>query len=121
MELETFDLEGRNPTYTTPDKAISFIPNPRDGPSAYDVIINNKDHFYIHDRTLNDLTNPEIPTERVMSSLENMCGGMVSFILENNNLSPKDIHIALLQLKIVEQEKEIRHAYSFIRSRNTII
>ena len=107
-----FDLEGRKPTYTTPDKAISFIPNIRDGPGAYDVIIKRGDHFYIHDRTLDDLTNPEIPTDRVMASLENMCGGMVGFILQKNNISPKDIHIALLQLRIMEQQREIENAYS---------
>ncbi|MEK6873111.1 MAG: hypothetical protein AABW90_03825 [Nanoarchaeota archaeon] len=108
----TFDLEGRKPIYTTPDKAVSFIPNLKDGPEAYDVIIKEEDHFYIADRTLSDLTNPEISTDKAMTSLENMCGGMVGFILQKNNLFPKDIHIALLQLRIMEQQKEIDYAYS---------
>lgn len=108
----TFNLEGRKPFYTTPDKIFSFFPNPKDGPGAYDVIINNRDHFYIHDRIMNDLTNPEISTEDAIRSLENMCGGLIRFKLQENNLSPKDIHIALLQLRIIEQQKEIDCAYS---------
>lgn len=107
-----FDLEGRKPTYTTLDKAISFIPNLKDGLGAYDVIIKEQDHFYIADRTLPDLTNPEISTDKAMSNLENMCGGIIKFILQKNNLSPKEVHIALLQLRIIEQQKEIDYAYS---------
>ena len=115
---QTFDMEGRTPAYVSPDKMISFFPNDRDGPGAYDVIIdkeNGKDHFYIADRTLGDLTNPEVSTEQMMRSLEAMCAHTVRFILDENKISPQEIHIALLQLRIKEQEKELEAAYSRVK------
>ena len=105
--MGTFDLGGRAPYYTTPDGKIQFVRNDSDGPGTYDVIVDNRDHFYIHDRTLGDLTNPEISTERMMQSLEAMCGTRLLFILETHHLHPKDLHIALLQLRVQMQEEEI--------------
>lgn len=110
--MGTFDLRGRETAYTSPDRKLVFVPNTADGPGAYDVLVNGKDHFYIYDRTLKDLTGPEISTERMMRSLEAMCGGKVAFILDTHHLHPKDLHIALLQLRIQEQEREIEHAYA---------
>ncbi|MEN9626569.1 MAG: hypothetical protein RL557_897 [archaeon] len=107
-----FDLQGRKPLYTTPDNSFLFVPNTVDGPHAYDVIIKGRDHFYIQDRTLSDLTSPDIPTETIMRSLEMMCGGVVDHLLKNNGLSSKDLHIALLCLRIVEQQREINDLYS---------
>ena len=109
--MTAFDLGGRKPVYATPDGAILFFPNPSDGPGAYDVIIRDHDHFYIHDRTLGDLTSPEISTQRMMQSLETMCGWEVRHILKSNALSPEQMHVALLQLRIQEQERQIRDAY----------
>ncbi|MDP1695495.1 MAG: hypothetical protein Q8L29_01125 [archaeon] len=106
------NLRGFEPGYTTPDGVISFFPNKKDGPEAYYVRI-RKDNFYIHDRTLGDLTNPEVPTEQMMQSLDTMCGrGIVKFILEKNKLTPEYLHIALLQLRIKSQEEELRSAVS---------
>ena len=102
----TITLE-RNPFYTTPDKAISFVRNDNDGPHAYDVVIKNEGHLYIPDRTLKDLTAPETDTSRVMGMLEAMCGGRAEATLKTYDLTPKDIHIALLQLRVEEQEREI--------------
>ncbi|MEK6825761.1 MAG: hypothetical protein AABY00_03165 [Nanoarchaeota archaeon] len=105
--MGTFDLGGRAPYYTTPDGKIQFVRNDSDGPGAYDVLVGKQDHFYIPDRTLGDLANPEILTERMMQSLEAMCGENVPFILETHHLHPKDLHIALLQLRVQMQEEEI--------------
>ena len=107
----------RKPFYTTPDKAISFVPNDNDGPHAYDVIIKNESHLYIPDRTLQDLTAPEADTKRVMGMLEAMCGGTAEIILKEHDLTPKDFHIALLQLRVREQEREMETAYSNMRIR----
>ncbi len=107
-----FDFGGRKPDYTTPDGIIEFLSNTQDGPGAYDVVINGRDHFYIHDRTLGDLTRPEIPTQTAMRSLDNMCGPTFRTILRDNNLTAEQIHIALLQLQIYRDQREIAEAHA---------
>ncbi len=102
-----FNLDGRKPIYTTPDGKIQFVPNYCDGPRAYDVLIADTDHLYIPDRTLGDLTNPGVSTERMMQSLETMCAGQVTLVLEDNELTPEQLHIGLLQLRVLEQEREL--------------
>ena len=113
MAEGTFDMGEREPDYTTTisgDKIISFFRNDRDGSGAYDVIIGKalergSDHFYIPDRTLGDLTNPGVSTDDMMGSLEAMCAHTVGFILDKNKISPQELHIALLHLRIKEQEE----------------
>lgn len=98
------------PFYETEDKQIAFFQNPNDGPSGYDVKINNDYAFCIPDRTLQDLTRPG--TDRVMGSLEAITSGRVRSILAEGHISPEKLHIALLQLKLREQELELERAYS---------
>ena len=107
----SFELGGRKADYVTPDGRIAFFPNHADGPGAYDVIVGGRDHFYILDRTMGDLTDPGNSTEHAMRSLENMCAGRVKFILEEQGITPEQLHIALLQLRIKAQEEEIRASY----------
>ncbi len=108
----TFDLAGREPFYTTPDGAIQFVPNSADGPGAYDVFIKDKAHLYIYDRTLGDLTDPDVSTERMMQNLEAMCGGIARHTLASQGISSQTFHLALLQLRIVEQGKELEEERS---------
>ena len=103
------------PFYTTPDGNISFIPNQNDGPHAYDVLIKPNGHFYIPDRTLEQLTSPSNPTDSVMRSLEAMSGYRARDILDRQGITPERFHIALLQLRVKEQEQELSAAYSQAR------
>jgi hypothetical protein len=107
--------EEATPFYTTPDGNISFIPNPDDGPHAYDVLIKPNGHFYIPDRTLDDLTSPKTSTDDVMGRLEAMSGREAEYILNRHSITPAQFHIALLHLRIREQEEELDAAYSQVR------
>ena len=107
--------EEANPFYTTPDGIISFIPNSKDGPRAYDVLIGPDGHLYIPDRTLEDLTSPSTPTDSMMRRIEAMTGDRARDILDRRGITPTQFHIALLQLRIKEQEEELAAAYSQVR------
>ncbi len=107
-----FNMGGRVQVYTTPDGRISFYPNLRGWSGAYDVIIARRDHFYIASGTLDDLTNPTTSTESSMEMLANIYGSELQYKLSANNIKTYELHIALLQLRIKEQEEEIREAYS---------
>lgn len=106
-----FDMDEKNLTYTTPDGRISFYLNPRDGSDAYDVIIDGKSHFYIASRTLDDLTNPSTSTPVSMQMLENMCGLELMYNLHENEVKCDELHIALLQLRVKNQEEKIKELY----------
>ncbi|MEM4271929.1 MAG: hypothetical protein QXD13_02490 [Candidatus Pacearchaeota archaeon] len=68
--------------YTTPDKAISFFPNPSDGPHAYHVSINpNKCSMYISNGALEELTSPNHSTNDAIKNLESINGHKTSTIL----------------------------------------
>jgi hypothetical protein len=41
-----------------------------------------------------------------------MCGPALRLMLTKNGLTPEKLHIALLHLRIAEQEREIQRAYS---------
>ncbi|MEK6847427.1 MAG: hypothetical protein AABY16_04645 [Nanoarchaeota archaeon] len=113
----TFDLEGRVPAYETADRSIRFVANMRDEPDAYDVILNQKSHLYIPSRTLNDLTGSATSTEEVMRILDATNNNIAATILEITGVSPEKMHIALLHLRIAEQEKEIEAAYRTAREK----
>ena len=106
----SFDVQGRKIAYQTPDGAIMFVRNDRDV-HAYDLIIQNRDHLYIPDRTLGELTSPARSTHEMMESMDNLSGGMAAVILEQNRISPQDLHMALLHLRITELEEECDGAY----------
>ena len=112
-----FNLDEKNLAYTTPDGRISFYCNLRDAPDAYDVIISGKDHFYIASRTLDDLTSPTTSTERSMQMLETMCGPVLRYSLQQNDVKIDELHIALLQLRVKNQEEKI-HGMHAPRSMN---
>jgi hypothetical protein len=50
----------------------------------------------------------------MMQNLEAMCSSNVAFILETHMIDPRDLHIVLLQLRIHEQELELRQAYEHV-------
>ncbi|MBM3233438.1 hypothetical protein FJZ18_04720 [Candidatus Pacearchaeota archaeon] len=108
--MNKFDFGGIEPVYKSPDDKIIFIPNPECF-GAYDVAIGNRDHLYIPNRTLENLTNPRVDTQRMMQLLETMSDGVARFILETNRIDPRDFHIALLHLRNIENERELRYAY----------
>ena len=102
-----------DPVFTTLDGRISFIENPRDGPAiAYWIRLNHQDSIYMPEGILKDLAHPTTPTERVIGKLEAITGDNVRFLLRKNNISPEQIHMALLHLRIIEQEEELKYAYS---------
>lgn len=113
-------FEGRKPDYETPDRNIAFFSNPNDGPHAYDIIVRGGDmgeyHFYIHDRIIDDIASPHHSTKDIMRSLEALTSGEAEFILRECKISPEQLHIALLQLRIVEQEQELEHALEHMRT-----
>ena len=99
--------EEQKPDFVSPDKKFYFYENTHDGPDGYSLMVGNTDHLYIHSRTLSDLTNPLHATGLVMQCLEAMCGGgVLQMVLEKHGLTPEQLHIALLQLRIRRQEKE---------------
>ena len=100
--------------YTTPDGEISFIPNERDGPEAFDALFRSKDHVYLPDGTLRDLT--EDRTEDTMRCLDTMSGGIHGHALKRSGITPERFHIALLQLRVKLQERELSEAYRGQRS-----
>lgn len=108
--------EKTEPIYTSPDRRISFIENPRDGPgTAYWIRLNDQDSVYMPEGILADLTHPTTPTEGAIGKLEAVTGGDVRPLLRKHNISPEQLQIALLHLRIIEQEEEIRYAFSLAR------
>lgn len=93
----------REAFYEDPEKRLKFLPNPQDGPSAYDVLVGN-DSFYIPDRVLNNIASPGISTRRVQSALETMAPTKFPYILKRNNLSYESLHVALLQVRLKEEQ-----------------
>lgn len=96
------------PVYDDEKSKVTFVPNPNDPPDGYDVFV-GEDHFYIQSRILSDLAHPSRSTENVMGSLENACGpGRVKYVLQQNKLTPEELHIALLKVRNLELEAEVR-------------
>ena len=106
----SFDAKERVPRYVTPDEVFAFYSVPGTQ-NAYEVVVGGKDHFRIPERTLNDLTSPGNSTERTVSLLESLCGPEVRFILTSNSTTAKDLHLALLGLRVLEQEYETEKDY----------
>lgn len=50
-----------------------------------------------------------------MGNLETLTGGMARHILTQNKISSERFHIALLQLRIREQEGELRLDYTRVK------
>jgi|SRR3989344_3816769 len=109
----TFRFGGKKATYTTPNNVFYFFQDQDNGSSAYDVFIKGGDRFYLPDRTLVDLTDPSVSTEEMMQRLEHIGEGeIIKIFLKTHKLLEHDLHVALLQLRIFEQEEEIRQVYS---------
>ncbi|MBX4212445.1 hypothetical protein KW787_03270 [Candidatus Pacearchaeota archaeon] len=100
-----FDYQGRKPLYEDKELGIVFVNNSNDGPHAYDVFIKDKDHLYIPERTLEDLTDTGIPTERMMKSFDNMSNGMATHLLFMNNISQQDFHASLRRLRDADRQQ----------------
>lgn len=117
--------EKQKPVYVTPDGDISFFENPRDSPGAYLVDIKNIDTFYIPSEMLEDLTRPEYSTENIARKIGAIGGAALplmhkryddkELILQNSGVSTKDVHLALLQLRVQEQEKKLHDLYSKVK------
>ncbi len=99
--------------YKTPDGRFEFYPNSRDGPGVYDVVIKGKDHIYIPDRTLGDLTNPEISSVEMMQRLENLSGQQIHYILRENSILFREFHEALINLRKVKEREDKVQQFHF--------
>ena len=98
------------PYYTTPDGAVSFTLDVReDGQRAYLAQLKNGMHLYVTERALRGLTSPDTPTEKIVSILEMGSDKDAEYILMEGDMTPRDFHNSLLQLRIKEQEDEIAH------------
>ncbi len=105
---ESENLEERA-FYEDKEKRIRFVQNPMEH-GAYDVFI-GQDHFYIPDRVIPDLGSPHTLTSRVMDGL-NAMNPSIGYILEINNITSQDFHIALLKVRNLELEDEIANILS---------
>ena len=95
------DLQtSRVATYKTPDGAIAFVHNSRDY-GGYDVVVRGN-NFYISDSQMLDATTPGVSTDRMIQMLDGVTDNNATRVLTQEGISPTDLHIALLHLRIID-------------------
>jgi hypothetical protein len=94
--------------YEDKERGIKFVQYPKDI-GSYHVFI-GEDNFYIPDGVISDLASQKTETSDIRDSFQAM-NPNIRYILEKNNITYQDIHIALLKVKIQELEEQIENYY----------
>ncbi len=116
MSLEEESLE--EPFFEDKERGLKFIPNPRD-PGAYHIMVKGKYHIYLH-HGWEELAGHDVTTKRVGYAFQDASGGNAGYILRENGLDFRDLHLALLKLRIKEIERDdelLSRAYNEISGR----
>jgi len=115
-----FALKDKDLAYDAgPDIAITFYHHSQAGSRAYDAVLGGRYHFFIPDRSLEELTTGRMSTQDMMQKLENLWPG-ADFMLQKCDISPEALRLALKDLRISELEHEVSAAYSTIRNTKPI-
>ncbi len=96
--------ERRSLDYQDPASPIKFTQNLRDQPDGYDIEIGS-DHVYLPSRCLPDLIRRETTTSHLVELMSNIDRSF-GVVLESNNVSPEQYHIAILKLALLRTETE---------------
>jgi hypothetical protein len=90
--ITEWNFAERDVFYEDKENGIRFVSDLKSGMSAYDVVIPV-------------FANPERSTDEVMKRLTVM-SPHVPYILERYGVSPEDLHIALLKVRIKEMNRQ---------------
>jgi hypothetical protein len=101
--------EETKPIYEDREKGISVVPASHD-PGAYHFLLGGRGaNIYFHRNVLGGLARPEVSTAEVKRAVGAMTQEISNHILGDAGLTYEDLHIALLKVRVIEQEREISY------------